>query len=119
MLIIRMNAYIWGVRLAAQPKAYPRVQVSTKKNAKAFAVSTTDQCWDAIHAKDVRAFGASIRATFEAQVTMFPNMLTPAVENLIDKYRDKALGWKLSGGGVYLVLISDTPIENAIHPQRN
>ena len=85
-----------------------------EENAKALA-DATDQCWDAIHAQDVKAFGASIKTTFEAQVAMFPNMLTPAAEKLIAKYRDKALGWKLSGagGGGYLVLISDTPIENA------
>jgi galactokinase/mevalonate kinase-like predicted kinase len=65
--------------------------------------------------QDVQAFGASIKATFEAQVAMFPNMLTNAAQNLIEKYQDKAFGWKLSGagGGGYLVLISDTPIENA------
>ena len=85
-----------------------------EENAKALAVST-DQCWDAIHAQDVQAFGTSIKATFEAQVAMFPNMLTKSAQNLIDKYKDKALGWKLSGagGGGYLVLISDTPVENA------
>jgi galactokinase/mevalonate kinase-like predicted kinase len=85
-----------------------------EENAKALAVSV-DQCWGAIHARDVKAFGASIRATFEAQVAMFPNMLTPAAEKLIDQYRDKVLGWKLSGagGGGYLVLISGEPIENA------
>ncbi len=85
-----------------------------KENAKALAVAT-DQCWDSIQKQDVRAFGASIRATFEAQVAMFPNMLNDAGRDLIEKYRDKALGWKLSGagGGGYLILVSDTPIENA------
>ena len=85
-----------------------------EENAKALAVAT-DQCWDAIRKEDVYAFGASIRATFEAQVTMFPNMLNDAGRDLIEKYREKALGWKLSGagGGGYLILVSDTPIENA------
>ncbi len=83
-------------------------------NAKALAIAT-DQCWDAILKEDVQAFGASIKATFEAQVAMFPNMLTDSGKDLIEKYRDKALGWKLSGagGGGYLILVSDIPIENA------
>ncbi len=85
-----------------------------EEKAKALAVAT-DQCWDSILKQDVRAFGASIKATFEAQVAMFPNMLTDSGKDLIAKYQDKALGWKLSGagGGGYLVLVSDTPIENA------
>ena len=85
-----------------------------KANAKALAMAT-DQCWGAIQRQDVQAFGASIRATFEAQVAMFPNMLTASGNDLIEKYRDKALGWKMSGagGGGYLILVSDTPIENA------
>ncbi len=85
-----------------------------EEKAKALAIAT-EQCWDAINKEDLRAFGASIRATFEAQVAMFPNMLTDAGKDLIEKYRDKALGWKLSGagGGGYLILVSDTPIENA------
>jgi galactokinase/mevalonate kinase-like predicted kinase len=35
---------------------------------------------------------------------------------MIDQYKDQALGWKLSGagGGGYLILVCDCPIENAI-----
>ena len=51
---------------------------------------------------------------FEAQVRMFPNMMNAGVAELIAKYKDKALGWKLSGagGGGYLILVSEKPIEN-------
>jgi galactokinase/mevalonate kinase-like predicted kinase len=47
---------------------------------------------------------------------MFPNMLTEEVAEEIEKFRDQAYGWKLSGagGGGYLILISDTEIPNAI-----
>jgi galactokinase/mevalonate kinase-like predicted kinase len=43
-------------------------------------------------------------------------MLNDEVTQLISKYRTSALGWKLSGagGGGYLILVSDEPIENAV-----
>jgi cytidyltransferase-like protein len=87
----------------------------TLTKAKALA-SAADGCWEAIHAQDVVAFGHSIRAGFEAQVAMFPNMMNDRVAALIDEYRDRALGWKLSGagGGGYLILVSDRPIQNAV-----
>ncbi len=47
---------------------------------------------------------------------MFPNMMNDMVTALIEKYRDIALGWKLSGagGGGYLILVNDKPIKDAI-----
>jgi cytidyltransferase-like protein len=73
-------------------------------------------CWDAIMAKDIVGFGHSVRASFEAQVAMFPNMLTDTMLELIGIYHERALGWKVSGagGGGYLILVSDKPIENAV-----
>jgi galactokinase/mevalonate kinase-like predicted kinase len=75
-----------------------------------------ESCWKAILSKDVRGFGCYTRAGFEAQVAMFPNMLTDTMLELIEEYRDRALGWKVSGagGGGYLILVSDQPIENAV-----
>jgi mevalonate kinase len=47
---------------------------------------------------------------------MFPNMMNAMVAELIEQNRPRALGWKLSGagGGGYLILVADRPIENAI-----
>jgi galactokinase/mevalonate kinase-like predicted kinase len=47
---------------------------------------------------------------------MFPNMMNEQVASLIEQHRDQALGWKLSGagGGGYMILVSDTPIPNAM-----
>ena len=70
----------------------------------------------AIHAKDIRKFGKAFKASFDAQVAMFPLMKSKTVRDTIEIYKDKALGWKLAGagGGGYLVLVSEDPIENAI-----
>lgn len=86
----------------------------SREKAKALA-DATDECWQAILAHDIKTFGEAFRASFEAQIAMFPNMMNPSVAELIEQYRDRALGWKLSGagGGGYLILVSDEPIENA------
>ncbi len=75
-----------------------------------------DACWDAILRQDIVGMGHSMRASFEAQIAMFPHMIVPSVPRLIERYHGEALGWKVSGagGGGYLILTSDRPIENGI-----
>ncbi|MBM3188068.1 MAG: adenylyltransferase/cytidyltransferase family protein [Chloroflexi bacterium] len=79
----------------------------------------TEECWRALAEQDAAAFGATVRASFEAQVAMFPDMHTPAIAELITQYQDLALGWKVSGAGGagYLILVSDTPVEGTIRPR--
>lgn len=85
------------------------------KRAKALA-DPTEVCWQAIRERDIVGFGRAVRESFEAQIAMFPNMMNDAVAQLIDRYKDVAIGWKLSGagGGGYLILVADKPIENAV-----
>lgn len=85
------------------------------KNAKALA-DPIEACWQSIQQRDIYAFARSMREAFEAQTTMFPNMMNGDIARLIDEYKDVSLGWKLSGagGGGYLILVSDKPIENAV-----
>jgi len=85
------------------------------ENARALADAATS-CWYAILNHDLPAFGQHFKEGFYAQVAMFPHMMNEAVAEMIDAYRDRALGWKLSGagGGGYLILVADRPIENAI-----
>jgi mevalonate kinase len=47
---------------------------------------------------------------------MFPNMVDPDILHTIDLYKEKVWGWKLSGagGGGYIILVSDTPVEGAM-----
>ena len=65
---------------------------------------------------DLEAFAKAFKASFEAQVAMFPSMMQPGVQEYIDRYRDKALAWKMAGagGGGYLALVcrpEDRPAE--------
>ena len=86
-----------------------------RERAKALA-DAAEGHWQAILSQDIRCLGRTMREGFEAQVAMFPNMMNDRVKSLIDEYRDRALGWKLSGagGGGYLVLIAEDPIPGAI-----
>jgi cytidyltransferase-like protein len=87
----------------------------TVPKAKALADAATG-VWDAISSRDIRSFGESFRASFEAQTAMFPLMVNDQIMEIIDKYKDQALGWKISGagGGGYLVLVSEEPVRNAL-----
>ena len=87
----------------------------TVENAKALA-DAANACWGAILAHDLPAFGLQMRRGFEAQVALFPNMVSDEICSLIAQYRDVALGWKLSGagGGGYIILVSETPIPDAV-----
>ncbi len=87
----------------------------TTAGAKALA-EATDACWEAIRAHNLKAFGAAFRASFEAQIAMFPRMVNDDVHEVIERYRDQALGWKLSGagGGGYVIFVADQPIRNAV-----
>ena len=95
-----------------------------------------DDCWDAIMRKDLSGFASAFRASFEAQVAMFPGMVNPTivgdvpavkvdpatgmaedgflptVQDYIDRYSQVpgVLGWKMpgAGGGGYLVLVCES-----------
>lgn len=76
-------------------------------------------CWQAILDQDIRQFGLYTRKSFEAQVTMFPHMMNETLGRLIHQFERSALGWKVSGagGGGYLILVSDEPVDNALRIQ--
>lgn len=78
--------------------------------------TATEACWEAICSKDIKAFGKSFLDSFHAQIAMFPNMLDELTAQTIEQYKNKGLGYKLSGagGGGYLIIVSDEPIENGI-----
>jgi len=75
-----------------------------------------DACWDAILRRDAAGWGRALTASFEAQVRMFPNMVSDAILRELDSYKSQALGWKISGagGGGYLVFVSEKVVRNGI-----
>lgn len=75
-----------------------------------------DDCWNAILSKDIDAWGKASIASFEAQIKMFPDMVSSEILSVLEGYKTNVCGWKLSGagGGGYLVFISEHPIANAI-----
>jgi len=80
----------------------------TETHVKALAAAAA-QCWDAILQTDLDAFATSYRASFEAQITLFPAMIQPGVQDYIDQYSSlpDVLAWKMpgAGGGGYLALV--------------
>ena len=81
-------------------------------------------CWDAILEKNLAEFAAAYKASFAAQVAMFPGMVRPSydgmsneeivmsnayIQQAIDKYSamEEVLAWKMpgAGGGGYLALV--------------
>ncbi len=94
----------------------------TKPKVQALA-KAADDCWDAILAMDLGRFADAYKASFEAQVAMFPAMVNPVMEgddvprseNSVQPYIDRwsaepgVLAWKMpgAGGGGYLALVVD------------
>ena len=80
----------------------------TETKVKALA-KAADDCWEAIMQTDLEAFAAAYRASFEAQISMFPAMIQPGVQNYINHYSamNDVLAWKMpgAGGGGYLALV--------------
>lgn len=75
-----------------------------------------EKTWKGLTEMDINIFAEGFFESFNSQIRMFPLMLNDKIERVIDKYRDTALAWKLSGagGGGYLILISEMEITNAI-----
>ena len=112
-----IEEHIWLVALPLRKDGYtPFTQTNiTAEGAKRLA-EATERMWAAVKRHDVRAWGEATTEGFEAQTAMFPSMISPEMTEAIEKYRDVACGWKITGagGGGYWVLISEKPIPNAI-----
>ncbi len=87
----------------------------TPAKVKALA-EAAENCWNAIIARDLEAFAKAYKASFEAQIAMFPAMMAEGVQNHIDEWKGRAKAWKMTGagGGGYLALVVDEIPEGTI-----
>jgi cytidyltransferase-like protein len=78
--------------------------------------NAAENCWKAALNRNLKEFGNYFRNSFEAQIAMFPNMVDDFIYRAINKYKDKAYGWKVSGagGGGYLILVAEEPVSDAM-----
>lgn len=108
---------LWLVQLPQRDDSYD-VFANTNINlesCKKLAVAT-EAAWLNILSKNAEAWGKNTKLCFDAQLEMFPHMLTETAREVIETYKNSAYGWKLTGagGGGYLCLISDKKIPNAL-----
>ncbi|MBN1952516.1 MAG: adenylyltransferase/cytidyltransferase family protein [Bacteroidales bacterium] len=112
-----LEAHLYLVTLWPRPDGTDLLINKDVTKEKIIRLTTAaDDCWDAILNRDLPAFGKAVHESFEAQVSMFPNMVNEKIYNVINLYKEQALGWKLSGAGAggYLALVSEKPIRNAM-----
>ena len=81
-----------------------------------------DTCWNAILRRDFEGFASAYKASFEAQVAMFPAMVQGSVQGYIDRYSvlPEVKAWKMpgAGGGGYLAcVVDDSAAFAAAHPE--
>lgn len=87
----------------------------TKENVKSLA-DAAEEVWEAIQNKNLEKFAEGFLKSFHAQIKMFPAMVNEKILEEIEKYKEKAIAWKLAGAGGagYLILVSDKPIDGAM-----
>lgn len=116
-LLLWLEKHIWMVPLYPRAAEY-NVLANTNIDAQGALKlsSASDKCYAAILKQDAIAVGKAMTASFDAQISMFPNMVNDDILQQIDNYKSDALGWKVSGagGGGYLIFFSEKPIKNAI-----
>lgn len=87
----------------------------SEENVKQLA-EAAEMAWEGIQQRDLELLAQGYKQSFEAQTTMFPEMINPRIQEVINSYSDKALAWKLSGagGGGYLALLTEENIEGSM-----
>ena len=108
---------LWMIPLYPRHKNYDVLADThiTPTNVKQLS-EATEACWNALLLQDAVAVGKAMTQSFDAQIVMFPNMISTDILAQIESYKSRVLGWKISGagGGGYMIFFSEEPLENAI-----
>ena len=108
---------LWMIPLYPRHKNYDVLADTQIEPTNAGRLScAADDCWKALLKRDASAVGKAMVESYEAQIAMFPHMITPDITAQIESYKDRVLGWKISGagGGGYMIFFCEEPLENAI-----
>ena len=70
----------------------------TEPKVRALA-KAADDCWNAIMAKDLQAFAAAYKASFEAQVAMFPGMVCPSFRFKVSSFKFQVSSFRFQDSG--------------------
>ena len=115
-----LESRLWLMPLGEREAGYSVLENTQVGSAAAAALAAAAaNLFLAATNKDALALGKAMTASFEAQIEMFPNMTSSSIQNTIQQSYEESptiLGHKLSGagGGGYLVLFSEHPIDNTL-----
>ena len=115
-----LESRLWLMPLGEREAGYSVLEnTQVSSSAAAALAAAAANLFLAATNKDALALGKAMTASFEAQIEMFPNMTSGSIQNTIQQCYEESptiLGHKLSGagGGGYLVLFSEHPIDNTL-----
>lgn len=115
-----LESRLWLMPLGEREAGYSVLEnTQVSSSAAAALAAAAANLFLAATNKDALALGKAMTASFEAQIQMFPNMTSSSIQNTIQQCYTESptiLGHKLSGagGGGYLVLFSEHPIDNTL-----
>jgi cytidyltransferase-like protein len=108
-----LEDHLFMVLLWPRPAGFTPLTGSQLNEENVLALTqAAEQCWPAILNRDLEGFAQSYKASFEAQIRLFPGMVNAEIEKVVSSYRNHALAWKLAGagGGGYLALVAEKQI---------
>lgn len=118
-----LEAHLVMLPMDPRPAGCSVVEGKRLEEARVRALTdAADRCWEAIMARDLAAFASAYKASFDAQVSLFPGMIQGTVQSYIDRWSKVpgVLAWKMpgAGGGGYLAcVVEDASAFASEHPE--